>query len=43
LLGLPAVRLSVGDPADLVLFEWQEGQPFRVRHLILGGKQHLDN
>jgi N-acetylglucosamine-6-phosphate deacetylase len=43
LLGLPAVRLSVGDPADLVLFEWQEGQPFRVGHLILGGKQHLDN
>jgi N-acetylglucosamine-6-phosphate deacetylase len=30
LLGLPVGRLQPGDPADLVLFDWEEGGDFRV-------------
>jgi N-acetylglucosamine-6-phosphate deacetylase len=30
LLGLPAVRLEAGSPADLMLFEWEPGQDIRV-------------
>jgi N-acetylglucosamine-6-phosphate deacetylase len=36
LLGLPARRLEVGQPADLVLFDWQPGGDFEVRGTILG-------
>jgi N-acetylglucosamine-6-phosphate deacetylase len=38
LLGLPPRRLQVGDPADLVLFDWSPGAEFRVRSLLLGGE-----
>ncbi len=31
LLGLPPRRLEAGAPADLVLFDWEEGGAFRVR------------
>jgi N-acetylglucosamine-6-phosphate deacetylase len=34
LLGLPPRRLEVGLPADLVLFDWQEGGDFTVRGLV---------
>ncbi|HEV3262081.1 MAG TPA: N-acetylglucosamine-6-phosphate deacetylase, partial [Gemmataceae bacterium] len=30
LLGLPSRRLEPGEPADLVLFDWEEGADFRV-------------
>ena len=30
LLGLPVNTIEVGQPADLVLFEWQEGGELRV-------------
>jgi len=30
LLGLPPQRLQVGDPAELMLFDWEEGGEFRV-------------
>ncbi|GIW79918.1 MAG: hypothetical protein KatS3mg105_1725 [Gemmatales bacterium] len=36
LLGLPPRRLEVGQPADLVLFDWQPGKPLQVRALIAG-------
>ena len=29
-LGLPPRRLQAGDPAELVLFDWEEGGEFRV-------------
>jgi N-acetylglucosamine-6-phosphate deacetylase len=39
LLGLPPRRLEPGDPADLVLFDWQEGGEFQVRATLLGGEE----
>ncbi len=38
LLGLPAVELAEGAPADLVLFDWTPGQPFQVRTTIVAGR-----
>jgi N-acetylglucosamine-6-phosphate deacetylase len=38
LLGLPARRLEVGAPADLVLFEWEKGGDFQVRATVVDGK-----
>jgi N-acetylglucosamine-6-phosphate deacetylase len=37
LLGLPPRRLAVGDPADLVVFEWQPGGALRVRQTWVAG------
>ena len=34
LLGLPPRRIAVGEPAELVLFDWEPGGAFRVRELI---------
>jgi N-acetylglucosamine-6-phosphate deacetylase len=34
LLGLPPRRLEVGQPANLVLFDWQEGGAFQVRGVV---------
>jgi N-acetylglucosamine-6-phosphate deacetylase len=36
LLGLPPCRLEPGQPAELVLFDWQEGDDFRPRATVLG-------
>jgi len=36
LLGLPPRRLEPGQPAELVLFDWQEGGDFAVRATVLG-------
>jgi N-acetylglucosamine-6-phosphate deacetylase len=36
LLGLPPRRLEPGQPAELVLFDWQQGDDFRPRATILG-------
>jgi N-acetylglucosamine-6-phosphate deacetylase len=35
LLRLPPRRLEVGQPAELVLFDWQEGGDFQVRETIM--------
>jgi N-acetylglucosamine-6-phosphate deacetylase len=35
LLGFPPRRLEVGQPADLVLFEWEEGGEFRLVRTIV--------
>jgi len=35
LLGLPPRRLEVGMPAELVLFDWEEGGAVRVRETII--------
>lgn len=35
LLGLPARRLESGQPADLILFDWEPGADVRVRRTIL--------
>jgi N-acetylglucosamine-6-phosphate deacetylase len=37
LLGLPAHSLDVGQPADLILFDWTKGGEFRVRSTIVRG------
>jgi len=37
LLGLPVSRLEPDDPADLVLFDWQEGEAFRVVGTLVRG------
>jgi N-acetylglucosamine-6-phosphate deacetylase len=37
LLRLEPRTLDVGAPADLVLFDWSPGSPFRVRATIIGG------
>jgi N-acetylglucosamine-6-phosphate deacetylase len=37
LLGLPPWTLEAGQPAELVLFDWQDGGDFRVREVLLGG------
>jgi N-acetylglucosamine-6-phosphate deacetylase len=34
LLGLPVAKLEAGEPADLMLFEWQEGGELRVREVL---------
>jgi N-acetylglucosamine-6-phosphate deacetylase len=36
LLGLPPRRLAIGQPAELILFEWAEGQELRVTATVLG-------
>lgn len=36
LLGLPPRHIEVGEPAELVLFDWSEGQEFQVRKVIVG-------
>jgi N-acetylglucosamine-6-phosphate deacetylase len=38
LLGLPPRRLEPGEPADLVLFDWQEGGDFRVVRTVVSGE-----
>ena len=38
LLRLEPRSLDVGAPADLVLFDWAPGQPFRVRETLIGGE-----
>jgi N-acetylglucosamine-6-phosphate deacetylase len=38
LLGLPPRRLEAGAPADLVLFDWQEGGDWRVTDTIVAGR-----
>jgi N-acetylglucosamine-6-phosphate deacetylase len=37
LLGLPVRRLEANNPADLVLFDWEEGGAFRVVATLAGG------
>jgi N-acetylglucosamine-6-phosphate deacetylase len=37
LLGLPERRLRVDEPAELVLFDWEESGPFRVVATVVGG------
>lgn len=37
LLGLPPLRLQVGDAADLVLFDWEPGGEFCVRATLVAG------
>jgi N-acetylglucosamine-6-phosphate deacetylase len=34
LLGLPPIRLQPGYPAELVLFDWEEGGDFRVKSIV---------
>ncbi len=36
LLGLPPRRLEAGQPADVVLFDWQPGEPLRVATVVAG-------
>jgi N-acetylglucosamine-6-phosphate deacetylase len=38
LLGLPPRRLQAGEPADLVIFEWEDGGPFRVTATVIAGQ-----
>jgi N-acetylglucosamine-6-phosphate deacetylase len=35
LLGLPPRRLEAGQPAELVLFDWQEGGDFQLRGVVM--------
>jgi N-acetylglucosamine-6-phosphate deacetylase len=37
LLGLPPRRLEPGAPADLVLFDWEDGGDVQVRRMVMGG------
>jgi N-acetylglucosamine-6-phosphate deacetylase len=37
LLGLPSRRLEAGMPAELLLFDWDEGGPIRVLETVLPG------
>jgi len=37
LLRQPAVELAEGSPADLVLFDWEPGQPVRVAATVVAG------
>jgi N-acetylglucosamine-6-phosphate deacetylase len=39
LLGLPARRLEPGDPADLVLFDWEPGTDLHVRATVSTGSE----
>ena len=34
LLGLPVTTIEVGQPADLMLFEWEEGGELKVREVV---------
>jgi N-acetylglucosamine-6-phosphate deacetylase len=36
LLGLPPQKLAVGEPADMILFDWQEGESLVVRETLIG-------
>lgn len=38
LLGLPARTLDVGQPADLVLFDWSENTPLKIKATLVRGK-----
>jgi N-acetylglucosamine-6-phosphate deacetylase len=40
LLGLPPQRLEPGDPADLVLFDWEQGSDFQIRATLIRGMVH---
>jgi N-acetylglucosamine-6-phosphate deacetylase len=35
LLGLPPRRIEVGEPADLILFDWGPGREFQLRPLAV--------
>lgn len=37
LLGLPPREVAVGEPAELLLFDWQPGKAFRLRGTVVGG------
>jgi N-acetylglucosamine-6-phosphate deacetylase len=39
LLGLPTVQLRRGDPADLLLFDWQAGESLRISAAVIGGRE----
>jgi N-acetylglucosamine-6-phosphate deacetylase len=39
LLGLPPCHLAVGQRANLVLFDWQDGDDFRVRSVVIGDER----
>ncbi|MGE3806094.1 MAG: N-acetylglucosamine-6-phosphate deacetylase [Gemmataceae bacterium] len=39
LLGLPVHQLEPGAPADLVLFDWQPGGNFQVKHTLVHGER----
>jgi N-acetylglucosamine-6-phosphate deacetylase len=41
LLGLPVNSLEVGQPADLVLFDWDEGGDFQPRDIVIAGKSWI--
>jgi dihydroorotase-like cyclic amidohydrolase len=34
LLGLPPRRIEVGEPAELILFDWAPGRAFALRQMI---------
>jgi N-acetylglucosamine-6-phosphate deacetylase len=36
LLGLPPRRIEVGEPADLIVFDWSHGREFRLRSSLAG-------
>jgi N-acetylglucosamine-6-phosphate deacetylase len=38
LLGLPAHTLGVGDPADVILFNWNEGERLNLRNTLIEGR-----
>ena len=38
LFGLPAHRLESGQPADLILFDWKEGEDWLLRATVAGGE-----
>lgn len=40
LLGIPQIDLAAGNPADLMLFDWEPGTPLRVTSLLIGGMAH---
>ncbi|WP_437277544.1 amidohydrolase family protein [Sorangium sp. So ce375] len=41
LLGLPPRRMEVGEPAELILFDWSPGQEFRLRAIVVGDRSPL--
>jgi N-acetylglucosamine-6-phosphate deacetylase len=38
LLGLPVNTLAVGEPADVILFDWEPGRGLEARHTLIGGQ-----
>jgi N-acetylglucosamine-6-phosphate deacetylase len=38
LLDLPVHSLNVGDPADVILFDWEPGKNLEVRHALISGQ-----